>query len=53
VENNLFNAAALNALFGTLHNNNPGSNVISISGNEGTSSCNKSIATDKGWRVDI
>jgi hypothetical protein len=56
VQSNLFNAAALNALFGTLHNNS-GSKTIYISNNPkgagtGTVNCTQSIATGKGWQVD-
>ena len=39
---------ALNALFETLHSN-AGKKYISISGNPGSSNCNRSIATNKGW----
>jgi len=41
---------ALNALFGTLHSNNLGEEkTISISENPGAESCDRSIATTKGW----
>ena len=51
-QNNLFTAAGLNALFGTLHSNNNWEKTIYIGGNPGTGSCNQSIATNKGWIVD-
>jgi hypothetical protein len=49
--NNQLNAGALNTLFGTLHGNTiPNqSKEINISGNPGESTCDKSIATNKGW----
>jgi hypothetical protein len=41
---------ALNALFGTLHGNTiPGGKTISIGSNPGYSTCDRSIATGKGW----
>jgi hypothetical protein len=55
-ENNQFTSSALNVLFGTLHGNlvdgNYGNKVVYISNNPGTSSCNRSIATNKGWTVN-
>jgi hypothetical protein len=47
---NQLNAAALDALFGTLHSNT-GYKYIGISGNPGTSGCNKAIAEQRGWTV--
>ena len=48
--NNQLTAAALDDLFGTLHNNStPVKKFIVIYGNPGTNDCNISIATDKGW----
>ena len=49
--NNQLSAAALDALFGTLHSNTipDVSKVIKINRNPGTSSCDRSIATNKGW----
>jgi len=41
-------AAALNALFGTLHSN-PGEKRIDIIGNPGAADCDRSIAERKGW----
>ncbi|MDR0506353.1 MAG: hypothetical protein LBH32_06010 [Dysgonamonadaceae bacterium] len=56
--NNKLTATALNALFQTLHNNNlldaqgmPKDKVISIGGNPGANTCDRSIANGKGWRV--
>ena len=51
IQNNLFDAAALNAMFETLHGN-PGTKTIRIADNPGTSTCNQAIATGKGWTVD-
>ena len=50
---NQLSAEALNALFRTLHDNNinNGHKGISIQNNPGTSTCDRSIATDKGWIV--
>ena len=50
---NQLSTAALNTLFGTLHSNTiPGTwKDIYIAGNPGTNSCNRSIATNKGWTV--
>jgi hypothetical protein len=60
VQTNLFNAAALNALFGTLHSNPDTTKTIYIGNNPrsgagvgtGTSGCDQTIATDKGWTVN-
>jgi hypothetical protein len=59
VQANLFTAAALDALFGTLHSN-PGAKTIYIRNNprsgtdvnKGTSDCDPSIAITKGWTVN-
>ena len=50
---NKFDAAALNYTFGTLNVNTikEYTKTIFISDNPGTSSCNLSIAIDKGWEV--
>jgi len=50
-QSNQFDVAALNALFGTLHDN-AGSKTISIANNPGTSTCDQTIATAKGWTVN-
>ena len=42
---------ALNALFGTLHNNMSSDKNIHISYNPGANDCDKSIAKEKGWTV--
>jgi hypothetical protein len=50
VRSNQFIAAALDDLFGTL----PGggsSKIVLIGSNPGTSGCDTSIATAKGWTV--
>ena len=48
---NQFSAAGLNALFKTLHNNyvNNGVKWIVMNANPGSTTCDKSIATGKGW----
>jgi hypothetical protein len=52
-ENNQLPANALNLLFNTLHNNTDGSNVvISIGGNPGVGTCDRSIAANKGWKIN-
>ena len=55
---NQLSSAALDVLFGTLHSNTvtysyslPAKKYISISNNPGTSDCDQSIATKKGWNV--
>jgi hypothetical protein len=45
---NSLTSAALNALFETLPNNSL-SKIIYIAGNPGSSTCNRNIATSKGW----
>ena len=49
-DTNQLSASALNDLFGTLHSN-AGSKDIFIGNNPGTNTCNRSIATSKGWNV--
>ena len=51
--NNQLDAAALNVLFGTLHNVSIETDTkkISIGGNPGTNGCDRDIATNKGWEV--
>ena len=52
--NNKLSEEALNALFATLHNNKNKTEeekIIYIYGNRGTSTCNKTIAEEKGWKV--
>ncbi len=44
------NAAALNTLFGNLATVS-GGQIITVTGNPGNGSCNKTIATGKGWTV--
>ena len=44
-------AAALNALFKTLHSN-AGEKYIDISGNPGAGDCDRTIAERKGWRFE-
>ena len=51
-ESNRFSSAALNTLFGTLNSNSvEGEKGIYIEDNPGYESCDKSIATNKGWSV--
>jgi len=50
--NNL-STAALNSLFGTLHNNLIYGKIVQIGANPGTDYCNRSIATNKGWIVEV
>ena len=54
-ERNQFTGSALNALFGTLHNDDNvvgwwGSKGVYINNNPGENDCDRSIATNKGWR---
>jgi hypothetical protein len=50
---NQLTATALNALFGTLHSNTiSGENKIYIGNNPGTATCDRTIATAKGWTVN-
>ena len=49
---NQLSVTALNALFGTLHNNTVyGGKEIYIGYNEGGAGCDRSIAENKGWTV--
>jgi hypothetical protein len=48
---NKFSAAALNALFVSLHGNNIDDKKVTIYNNSGADACNTKIAKDKGWRV--
>jgi len=49
VRENGFSAAALNALFDTLHNNTGEDKNIEIRDNPGADDCDRSIAERKGW----
>ena len=53
VNDNQFTAAALNALFGSLHNNTiqGETKIIYINRNPGEETCDQSIAKSKGWSV--
>jgi hypothetical protein len=51
VQTNLFDAAALNALFGTLRIGD-GTQTVYISSNPGANTCNQTIATSRGWTVN-
>jgi Leucine-rich repeat (LRR) protein len=48
---NQFSAAALNALFKTLHDNTVSDCEVHIHENPGTVDCNTGIAIGKGWKV--
>lgn len=48
---NQFSIDGLNSLFSTLHGNALENKTIYIDGNLGTASCDRSIATAKGWIV--
>ena len=50
---NQLSTSALNNLFGTLHSNNVGHKEIFIDNNPGTNTCNRSIATNRGWYVGV
>ena len=51
---NQFSAEALNDLFKTLHNNLKGKNKdVYIRNNPGANTCDRSIATNKGWWVSF
>ena len=54
VPSNQLTAAALNALFGTLHSNTISgkTKTIYIRDNPGTADCDRSIAESKGWRFN-
>ena len=47
---NQLNSSALNAIFNSLPKSTDGR--ILVFGNPGSSECDKSIATNKGWAVD-
>lgn len=52
LRSNELSAAEINSLFKSLHNNKTSkTQLICIGGNPGTDSCDKSIATNKGWKV--
>ena len=51
VRGNELAASALNSLFGTLHSNT-GSKNIYILNNPGTATCDRSLATSRGWTVN-
>ena len=51
ISSNQLAASALNALFETLHSN-AGEKNICTSNNPGTSDCNRSLVTNKGWNVE-
>jgi Leucine-rich repeat (LRR) protein len=50
-DNNQLTSAELDALFGTLNSSTIWGKTISIYNNPGTSSCNRCIATNKGWTL--
>ena len=50
-QGNQLEVAALDEMFVSLHDNT-GSKTISISGNPGASTCDRTIATAKGWTVN-
>jgi len=52
IKNNLFNADELEYIFHNLHDNTIEGKTIYISGNPGAATCDKTIATSKGWLVD-
>lgn len=49
---NRLTATGLNTLFGTLPVTNAIRKIICIGGNPGADGCDRTIATDKGWRVE-
>jgi hypothetical protein len=55
VQSNQFDAAALNILFGTLHNNSFSKTIIISDNPRGNGSdtfgCDTTIATAKGWTI--
>jgi hypothetical protein len=53
LRSNQLNTNQLNLLFETLHNNKILNKTIYIGGNPGTEKCNKSIAKNKGWIIDV
>jgi len=52
LRSNQLSSNQLNLLFETLHKNKIWEKTIFIGGNPGAESCDKSIATSKGWIVD-
>jgi Leucine-rich repeat (LRR) protein len=48
---NQFSAAAINALFVTLHDNIIDHKLVDIAQNPGADACNMKIAENKGWDV--
>ena len=54
ISDNKFSVEALNGLFGTLHNDYfSGGKFIKIGNNPGTVNSDQTIATDKGWTVEL
>ncbi len=53
LRSNQLNDKQLNLFFESLHNNKMFRKTVYIGGNPGTEKCNISIATNKGWKVDI
>jgi hypothetical protein len=53
LRSNQLDEKQLNLLFESLHNNKMFEKTIFIGGNPGTEKSNKSIATNKGWIVDV
>ena len=51
VSNTLMDAAALNALFTGLPTAGTTNKTITITGTPGAATCNRSIATNKGWVI--
>jgi hypothetical protein len=51
-QSNALDKDALEALFTTLHNNSIGTKTIYIINNPGTSACDQTIATGRGWVVN-
>jgi hypothetical protein len=49
---NQLSAAALEALFGSLHGNTMPEKIIRITGNPGENRCDRSIARNRGWTLD-
>jgi len=52
IKNNLFNAGELEYIFEYLPDNPGQTKTIYIGGNEGAATCDKTIATGRGWTVD-
>lgn len=52
LRSNQLDVNQLNFFFETLHNNKIWGKTIYIGGNPGVEKCNKSIATNKGWKID-